>query len=95
MKFRYKYSYKPNPDQARLHGGGWCAYKLEKGFLQVDLLATFLINGIATQGDPRVNQWVEYYLLEYSMDGSNWFIYQENGENKVSNRHRYRHTFII
>eukprot|EP00163_Fabomonas_tropica_P018615 TRINITY_DN32_c0_g1_i1.p1 TRINITY_DN32_c0_g1~~TRINITY_DN32_c0_g1_i1.p1 ORF type:complete len:1693 (-),score=558.43 TRINITY_DN32_c0_g1_i1:161-5239(-) len=64
--------------------GSWCA-KTNKGrqYLQVDLGSISEVQGISTQGRNPVGkvyrgakQWVEEYMLSYSLDGKNWNSYK-------------------
>ena len=43
-----------------------------------------MINKIATQGRPSLDQWVTSYKLLFSSDGANWNEYQNNGVVKVN-----------
>ena len=68
------------PFLARLHRrkrgrfvGAWCArHNNHNQWLQVDLGRTMKITGIATQGRGEVSQWVTYYWVRYSSDGSHF-----------------------
>lgn len=83
---------------ARLNGNkgyGWCSDKCCENdeWLQVDIGRTIEICGIATQGSPRGQYWVEDFKFSYSTDGSSWTIYQDpEGTEMV--RWNYRHIIV-
>ncbi|XP_032242371.2 contactin-associated protein like 5-4 isoform X2 [Nematostella vectensis] len=70
--------------------GGWHSaspFRVNQ-FLQVDLGNLTLIRKVATQGragDPSqiTKQFVTSYGLDYSLDGTNWESYKENGAVKI------------
>ena len=74
--------------QARLHfksdggsPGGWSSKVLDTNqWLQVDLLQTTRVTGVATQGRNRYNQWVKKYKLQYGDDGQAYTFYRRNGD---------------
>ena len=80
------------PWQARLNNiqtgrstGSWSARRNSIGqYLQIDLGKERVINKIATQGRPSLDQWVTSYKLLFSSDGANWNEYQNNGVVKVN-----------
>ena len=57
----------------------WCASGCCKSddWLQIDLVKTFQICGVATQGNglPTYNEYVTDFKLSYSPDGSGWATY--------------------
>ena len=76
------------PAYGRLYdnrGDGWCAFlpSASNDWLQVDLGKTFLVCGVATQGDAEydlVISWVTAFKLSYSSAGNTWTTYKdENG----------------
>ena len=82
--------------QARLHFvktvyGAWSA-KLKDihQWLQVDLLNTTRVSGVATQGRNgcSCNHWVTKYKLKYSEGGQAFKFYRGSGDNsdKVGNK---------
>ena len=82
--------------QARLHFvktvfGAWSG-KLNDihQWLQVDLLNTTRVSGVATQGRNgcSCNQWVTKYKLKYSEDRQAFKFYRRSGDNsdKVGNK---------
>ena len=76
------------PDKARLHrDGAWSPSNdgNPNDFLQVDLQYDFFICGVATQGHPRTSSsfWTTKYKLLFSVDGTDWLTYKENGTDKV------------
>ena len=83
---------------ARLNGNkgyGWCSDKCCENdeWLQVDIGRTIEICGIATQGSPRGQYWVEDFKFSYSTDGSSWTTYQDpEGTEMV--RWNYRHIIV-
>ena len=82
--------------QARLHFvktvyGAWSARSNDiHQWLQVDLLNTTRVSGIATQGrnGRSCSQWVTKYKLKYSEDGQAFKFYRRSGDNsdKVGNK---------
>ena len=80
------------PWQARLNNiktsgstGSWSTRPNAIGqYLQIDLGKERVVNKIATQGRPSVDQWVTSYKLLFSSDGANWNEYQNNGVVKVN-----------
>lgn len=67
---------------ARLNGNkgyGWCSDKCCENdeWLQVDIGRIVEICGIATQGSPKGQFWVEDFKFSYSTDGSIWTTYQD------------------
>ena len=82
--------------QARLHFvktdyGAWSARSNDiHQWLQVDLLNTTRVSGVATQGRNgcSCNQWVTKYKLKYSEGGKAFKFYRRSGDNsdKVGNK---------
>ena len=74
--------------QARLYfkaaasiAGSWSAGPNDVNqWLQVDLLQTTEVTGIATQGRNEVQQWVTKYKLQYSDDGHTFKFYKQNDD---------------
>lgn len=69
--------------QARLRviEGGWASLlKDNNQWLQVDLLRTTRVTGIATQGKNASQQWITEYKLEYGEDGQTFTFYIQNGD---------------
>ena len=52
-------------------------------YLQIDLLFEYVICAVATQGNPRANEWTAKYKLRLSLDNANFVTYQENSADKV------------
>ena len=81
------YSENHAPRRARLHrtaGGGWLAKHNDiNQWLQVDLLQTTKVIGIATQGREDYVQWVTEYKLQYREDGpgATFQFYRRDGDN--------------
>ena len=76
------------PDKARLHGdGAWSPGddSNPNDFVQVDLQYEFFICAVATQGYSRTLRrfWTTKYRLLFSVDGTDWLTYKENGTDKV------------
>jgi hypothetical protein len=62
----------------------WSAKVNQAGeYLQVDLGREFYVTKVATQGRLGYPQWVTSYSLKYSLDGSTWIGYQQDGTAKV------------
>ena len=73
------------PDNARLHGTrAWSPSNdgNPNDFLQVDLQYEFFICAIATQGF-FISYWTTKYRLLFSVNGTDWLTYKENGTDKV------------
>ena len=73
------------PDKARLHGDGAWSPSNDSNpndFLQVDLQYDFFICAVATQGCPWTF-WTTKYRLLFSVNGTDWLTYKENGTDKV------------
>lgn len=45
-------------------------------FWQIDLGNARTITGVATQGDPSSDKWVETYTVSYSYTGHHWTQYK-------------------
>ncbi|XP_067026513.1 uncharacterized protein [Acropora muricata] len=78
------------PDKARLHGdGAWSPGddSNPNDFVQVDLQYEFFICAVATQGYSRTLRrfWTTKYRLLFSVDGTDWLTYKENGTDKIFN----------
>jgi hypothetical protein len=73
------------PSNARLHGYlGWASRTLDsQDYLQIDLGEERIVCGVATQGNRNNYEWVTQYKLRFSMDGSDWDTYKENGKDKA------------
>ena len=52
-------------------------------YLQIDLLFEYVICAVATQGNPRANEWTTKYKLQSSLKDTNFLSYQENSVDKV------------
>lgn len=87
--------------QGRLHKrgeglltGSWASSTLDtRQWLRIDLLSYYTkVNGVATQGRARLNEWVTTYNLKYSdfEDEIKFRYYMEQGQNfkKVKYRNR-------
>jgi len=69
-----------------IRGGAWCAKtpNSKDDWLQVDLAKTFRVSAVATQGDGNGKGGVTVFKLSYSIDGTNWKLYQDrNGTDWV------------
>ena len=78
------------PDKARLNGyDAWLpsSDSSANDYLQINLYHEFIICAVATQGNPRANHWTKKYKLILSLDNQNWITYEENGTDKVCNKH--------
>jgi len=81
--------YEFTPSNGRLNGPlAWCSAETTPGeeFLQIHVPDAQTICAIATQGTGYVhgNEYVTSYILEYSKDGNQWQILEEDGSAKVS-----------
>ena len=52
-------------------------------YLQIDLLFEYVICAVATQGNPRANEWTTKYKLTLSLDDANFITYREKSTEKV------------
>ena len=50
-------------------------------YLEIDLEDTFFICAVATQGNPKADEWTKSYKLHLFLE--NWNIYKENSTEKV------------
>ncbi|XP_031564428.1 lactadherin-like [Actinia tenebrosa] len=61
----------------------WSSSLLKAGeYLQVFLDGEFNVDGVATQGRPPKTldlQWVKSYTISYSLNGTDWMEYEEDG----------------
>ena len=76
------------PGKARLHGNGAWSPSNDgnpNDFLQVDLQYEFFICAVATQGYRWTFRrfWTTKYRLLFSVNGTDWLTYKENGTDKV------------
>ena len=55
----------------------------DNDYLQIDLLFEYVICAVATQGNPRANEWTTKYKLTLSLDDANFITYRENSTEKV------------
>ena len=74
------------PSNGRLNGAS--AWKPRpksdvNDFLQIDLGSVFFICGVATQGNPKANDWTKTFKLCTSLNNVNWVVYVENDTEKV------------
>ena len=65
--------------------GGWSSkYNNVNQWLQIDLGDPNTdVTGLATQGRNAYSQWVTKYKMQYSVDGTNFQYYVEQGAEKV------------
>ncbi len=78
------------PSEGRLNNkssGIWCARAGDMNpWLSVKLVETAEVTRIAIQGSPKISvRLVKKFKISHSWDGVNWVVYQENGEDHVSN----------
>ena len=56
-------------------------------YLQIDLLYEYVICAVATQGNPpsqsQAQEWTTEYKLRFSLNGTTFFTYKENKNDKV------------
>lgn len=83
----------------RLHNSprAWCPrYRTNTphDYLQVDLGRVYHVCAVATQGNPNENEWTRTFKLKFSLDGSKWSVYQENGADKVFNGNNDANTVV-
>ena len=74
------------PFKGRLNGASaWKTLRKDNvnDFLQIDLGAVYFICGVATQGNPKENDWTKTFKLWTSLDNVNWVVYVENDTAKV------------
>ncbi|XP_068739893.1 zinc metalloproteinase nas-13-like isoform X2 [Montipora capricornis] len=70
-------------DQNAKRIGAWCAKERENQWLEVDLGKTKKIVAIATQGRDVFHEHVKEYKLAFSIDGSNFKIYEEDNKERI------------
>ena len=77
-------------------GSSWCAGTGDSNpYLQIDLQTLHIICAVSTQGNSQADQWVKNYILQSSIDGSNWRNYTEIGQVKVIQcKSLYFHTYV-
>ena len=67
-------------------------------YLQIDLLYEYVICAVATQGSPpsqsRAQEWTTEYKLRLSLNGTNFFDYKENKNDKVGMSCSHIQVFI-
>ena len=57
-------------------GSSWCADASDPSpYLQINLQKLHIICAVSTQGNSRVDEWVETYTLQSSKDGLVWTNY--------------------
>ena len=68
----------------------WCAGANNANqWAQVDLGGPTRVTGVITQGRYESGQWVTYYKVLYSLDGSNFdYVEDSEGNEKVINTHQ-------
>ena len=77
-------------------GSSWCASSSDSSpYLQVDLGSVYMICAVASQGNSQADQWVKTYQVQYSTNGSNWVIYQEKGQKRVSQKQKYSKKYYL
>ena len=59
-------------------GDGWCAKTASSNddWLQIDLGKNYAVCAVATQGDRNGNKWTKAFKLLFSLDGTNFNVYQ-------------------
>ncbi|XP_033111312.1 neuropilin-1-like [Anneissia japonica] len=63
--------------------GAWSAKSNNLGqWIQVDLGDIMTVSGLITQGRIAYSQWVTAYIVEYSLDGSQWKFVSQNDYEK-------------
>ncbi|XP_022809965.1 coadhesin-like, partial [Stylophora pistillata] len=90
------------PENARLHfhpvsgrQGAWVArVQNVNQWLQVDFGVETQVTRIATQGRQNKNQYVTKYTLRYSLDKSQWNMYQPNGFTMTFPGNNDRYTVV-
>ena len=64
--------------------GGWSSRANDEyQWLQADIGTNKTVTHLATQGRNGYDQWVTSYKLEYGTDGASFYVYQEQGTDKV------------
>ncbi|KAK3744972.1 hypothetical protein QZH41_008497, partial [Actinostola sp. cb2023] len=60
-------------------GSSWCSAPSDPSpYLQIKLGSSYIICGVATQGDHKTHQWVQTYHIQKSIDGSTFTDYKQN-----------------
>ena len=92
--YRYKAKY------GRLNGPKAWEAKTNKDdeYLQIDLLYEYVICAVATQGNPptqtSAQEWTTEYKLRFSLNGTTFFTYKENKNDKVGMLSSHIQVFI-
>ena len=92
--YRYKAKY------GRLNGPKAWEAKTNKDdeYLQIDLLYEYVICAVATQGNPPGHsdalEWTTEYKLRFSLNGTTFFTYKENKNDKVGMLSSHIQVFI-
>ncbi|XP_032233930.2 EGF-like repeat and discoidin I-like domain-containing protein 3 isoform X3 [Nematostella vectensis] len=81
--------------------GAWMAQGFASGErIQIDLNRLVIVTKVATQGRYGLDRWITSFTISYSLDGTNWKVYQEGGVEKVfqvvgvTNRHQVVDTVL-
>jgi len=75
-----------DPSKARLDGASaWVpsANNDNSDYLEIDLGSVYFVCGVATQGNPGVNEWTTQYKIKTSLNNRNWTVYMEHGTEKI------------
>ena len=88
------------PSAGRLNGPlAWCSQGDVAGqeFLQIHVPEAKVICAVAIQGTgyERGNEYVKEYYLEYSEDGFNWQVVEQDGELKVLFDFKVLYIFVF
>eukprot|EP00118_Oscarella_pearsei_P025096 m.307501 g.307501 ORF g.307501 m.307501 type:complete len:522 (+) comp42362_c0_seq1:47-1612(+) len=62
--------------------GAWCVRINDQSqWIQINLGRRHRVTALSTQGRAFADQWVTGYSVSYSLDGTNWRFYKDNGGN--------------
>ncbi|EDO37662.1 predicted protein [Nematostella vectensis] len=79
--------------------GAWVpSYGSFGQWIQIDFQRLVIVTKVATQGRHGNDQWITSFTISYSLDGTNWSVYQEGGVDKVfvgvTDRHQVVDTVL-
>ncbi|EDO45566.1 predicted protein, partial [Nematostella vectensis] len=75
------------------HYSSWIAQTHDTNqWLKIDLVNVTKVACVATQGSQEFQDWVTGYTIGYSMDGTAWTVYQEEGVDKIFNGNNDNNT---
>ncbi|XP_032233952.2 EGF-like repeat and discoidin I-like domain-containing protein 3 isoform X4 [Nematostella vectensis] len=62
----------------------WIAHGSDpEKWIQIDLKRLVIVTKVQTQGSTGADNWITSFTISYSLDGTNWSVYQEGGVDKT------------